>query len=276
MRRSTLFTPEISSIDALDANWHMVSAHKCGFFLCQAGWAKILLGSKVYHIKQHSLCVYTPNTLFQILERSHDLDGIIEVGSFEDYYQPISVINIKQRLFVRNEPCVTISPQEATRLEQLQSMVHNHGMCGDETTDSLCVALIQQLKYALCLEVLRLHFKNCSIMTLPQHSEDVILNKFIVAVYTHYMHNRTVQFYAKLQHLSPYYFSTIIKRRSGRSALQWITSITMTIAKQLLNCSNKSIKEIAEILNFPDQSTFGRFFKHHAGCSPMAYRTNTP
>lgn len=34
-----------------------------------------------------------------------------------------------------------------------------------------------------------------------------------------------------------------------------------------------SIKEIADRMGFPDQSTFGRYFRHREGCSPSEYRS---
>ena len=33
-----------------------------------------------------------------------------------------------------------------------------------------------------------------------------------------------------------------------------------------------SVKEIAATLNFPEPSTFGRYFKHYMGCTPGEYR----
>lgn len=57
--------------------------------------------------------------------------------------------------------------------------------------------------------------------------EDNILNHFIVSVYEHCHAERTVQYYADEQHLSLYYFSSIIKERSGKGALQWIENFTM-------------------------------------------------
>jgi len=33
-----------------------------------------------------------------------------------------------------------------------------------------------------------------------------------------------------------------------------------------------NIKEIAEALNFPNQSFLGKFFKEHVGMSPSEYR----
>lgn len=76
----------------------------------------------------------------------------------------------------------------------------------------------------------------------------------------------------RLHELSPYYFSSIIREKSGKSALQWIGNITMIFSRQYLKCSDMSIKEIADCLNFPDQSSFARYFKHHEGCSPMEFR----
>ena len=40
----------------------------------------------------------------------------------------------------------------------------------------------------------------------------------------------------------------------------------------LLKNSTKSIKEITDELNFPNQSFLGKFFKEHMGVSPSDYR----
>lgn len=128
------------------------------------------------------------------------------------------------------------------------------------------------LRYALCLKVLEAYFGNKPVEAMPQNKEDAILNRFLVSVYENCHRQRTVQYYADEQHLSPYYFSSIIRERSGRSALQWIGNVTMTFSRQYLECSEMSIKEIADRLNFPDQSSFGRYFKQHEGCSPSEFR----
>lgn len=36
--------------------------------------------------------------------------------------------------------------------------------------------------------------------------------------------------------------------------------------------SDLTLKEISDRLNFPDQSSFGRFFKSNTGQSPRTYR----
>ncbi|KAB5217038.1 helix-turn-helix domain-containing protein, partial [Bacteroides ovatus] len=43
-------------------------------------------------------------------------------------------------------------------------------------------------------------------------------------------------------------------------------------AKALLNSSSMNIQEIADRLNFANQSFFGKYFKHYTGMSPKEYR----
>ena len=48
--------------------------------------------------------------------------------------------------------------------------------------------------------------------------------------------------------------------------------MTIIDAKLLLAQSDKSIKEVAAELHFPEQFTFRKFFKTHVGLSPKDYR----
>lgn len=260
----------------------MVSVHKYGFFLCRGGSARILLGSDTYRISRNHLCIYAPNTFFQILERSPDLTGILEEDDVEAYYPVLSRIDIRKRMLVRSSPCVEISEMQADGMTRLYNMVRENersaaarenqpGMHGD-FTEMVNADCMRHLRYALCLKVLEAYFSNTPVEAMPQTKEDAILNRFLVSVYENCHRQRTVQYYAAEQNLSPYYFSSIIRARSGKSALQWICSVTMTFSRQYLECSEMSIKEIADRLNFPDQSSFGRYFRHHEGCSPSEYR----
>lgn len=268
-------------IDELHANHYRVSAHKYGFFLCRRGTARILLGSKTYLISCNHLCIYTPNTFFQILEKSDDLHGILQEDSVDAYYPAVSSINIKKRLSMRENPIVTVSPVQADRIAVLSDTLDRDltrrdadpekGLVGDIHENYLCY-----LRYALCLTVCEAYFSNNPVAAIPQDREDIIFNKFLISVFEHCPRERTVKYYAAEQHLSPYYFSSIIRSRSGKSALQWIENITMTYARRHLSDSSASIKEIAERLGFPDQSTFGRYFRKRQGCSPTEYRGSLP
>lgn len=271
------FRTKPSGIDELDANYHKVSAHKYGFFLCTKGNALILLGNKTYFIAENHLCIYTPNTFFRILEKSEDLAGILQEDSVDVYYPAVSSINIKKRLLMREKPIVIVSPSEAETIIRLSDTLDRSLMVPERKyegsmTDSIHENYLTYLRYALCLNICETYFRNNPVMARPQDREDIIFNRFLISVYENCHRERTVRYYAGQQHLSPYYFSTIIRNKSGKSAMQWIEDVTMTFARQYLNDSDISIKEIAEKLCFPDQSTFGRDFKYREGCSPSKYR----
>ena len=94
----------------------------------------------------------------------------------------------------------------------------------------------------------------------------------MITLFQYYHQEHDVTFYADKQCLSPRYFSAVIKEKSGNSALQWIIQMVITEAKQLLENTDLSIKEIAAKLNFPTQSFFGKYFKQYVGISPKEYR----
>ena len=252
----------ILNIDDLLANEQTVSVHKYGFYLCLEGTARILLGKNVYRLIRGCLCIYTPNTMFHVLERSDDLRGILGEYGVDTFFPIVSSIDIRKRLQIRREPCVEISDDQAERIVQLIDVMNgeNSEQCA------------RYLRYAVCVKIMETYFSNTPMPAMEQDREDRLMNRFLVSLYENYHRHRTVQFYADEQHLSPYYFSSIIKRKSGMSVMQWIERVTMTFAQQYLGNSDLSVKQISELLNFPDQSTFGRYFKQREGCSPSEYR----
>ena len=201
----------------------------------------------------------------------------MQQDSVDAYYPAVSSINIKKRLLMRENPVVKISQDDVLNITALSNSVNEalelpEDKRNNELLGSIHDKYLVYLRYALCLSVCEAYFSSNPVSAVPQNREDTVFNSFLVSVYEHCHQERTVQYYAGEQHLSPYYFSTIIRAKSGKSALQWIENITMTFARQYLHDSAMSIKEIAERLSFPDQSTFGRYFKHREGCSPSEYR----
>lgn len=64
----------------------------------------------------------------------------------------------------------------------------------------------------------------------------------------------------------------VCKQHSGKTALQWIEEYTLADIDYYLRSTDRSIKEVANILGFPNASFFGKFVKEHFGISPMSYR----
>lgn len=101
--------------------------------------------------------------------------------------------------------------------------------------------------------------------------EDLMI-RFLDLLNENFKSERSVQFYADVLCITSGYLSKVLKEVSGKTANQLIDEAVILEAKLLLNNPILSISEIAENLQFSDQSFFGKFFKKHTGLSPTAFR----
>ena len=100
------------------------------------------------------------------------------------------------------------------------------------------------------------------------------MQTFLRLVRANYRSQRAIAFYADKMFISPKYLSLIIKEATGRSAAEWIDSYVLQEAKNLLRYSGKNVQQIAYELNFTNQSSFGKYFKHLTGMSPTRFQNN--
>lgn len=102
--------------------------------------------------------------------------------------------------------------------------------------------------------------------------KDEIMENFIYLTTLHYKSQRGLKFYAKEMSLSPQHLSYIIKKKTGITVTDFIARLIITDAQSKLRSTKTGIQEIAFSLNFPDVSTFGKYFKRYTGDSPKQYR----
>ena len=96
----------------------------------------------------------------------------------------------------------------------------------------------------------------------------IIIPKFIKMVEQTFRHERRVAWFAKELNITPKYLSETVKSVSNRTPNEWIDYYAILELRVQLKNTIKSIKEISDELNFPNQSFMGKFFKDHVGMSP--------
>lgn len=72
--------------------------------------------------------------------------------------------------------------------------------------------------------------------------------------------------------LHPVYLSRMFKEKLGKTLIEYITSVRMTKAKELLSGTSYSVKEIASKTGYTSVQSFSRAFKNHEGVPPGSYR----
>ncbi|OXA90066.1 helix-turn-helix domain-containing protein [Flavobacterium hercynium] len=81
-----------------------------------------------------------------------------------------------------------------------------------------------------------------------------------------------VGYFANLLNLSPNYFGDLIKKETGKSAQEHIQLKLISLAKERIFDTTKSISQIAFELGFKYPQHFNRMFKKNTGYTPVEYR----
>lgn len=113
----------------------------------------------------------------------------------------------------------------------------------------------------------------------PSHQTDMsrsdgIMKDFSELLIQHINKENSVEFYAGKLCISKQYLSLIVKEKTRVTVGTIIAAMRIETAARLLRNPEMTIQQIAEELSFADQSSFGKFFKKHAGVSPLKYRQN--
>lgn len=132
----------------------------------------------------------------------------------------------------------------------------------------LVTTLIKVLIYDTCNTI----YAKQEVEKVNGTRAETIFAEFIRLVEKHFRRERRVSSYAAKLCLTPKYLSETVKAVSQRSPSEWIEYYVMMEIRVLLKNSRMSIKEIADALNFPNQSFLGKYFKEHYGMSPTQYR----
>ena len=99
-----------------------------------------------------------------------------------------------------------------------------------------------------------------------------IVKELVRVIVQHYKTERNVSFYAEKLHLSPQHLSTTVKKVTGKTLTDILSSFIIRDAQAKLRSTDMTVQEIAYSLNFSDISFFGKYFKRYTGMSPKQYR----
>ena len=88
--------------------------------------------------------------------------------------------------------------------------------------------------------------------------------------------NPTVSQLARLVHLSPSRFEHIFRTETNVSLVQYVKSLKLRKARDLLETTFLNVKEIMAIVGVNDLSHFVRDFKKVFGVTPSEYRKSKP
>lgn len=251
--------------------------NKGGFVLCCDGCAEVVINEQNFRLTRGGVFVVTPLVQVYSIAPSADFRAISFISDLKVFYPIFKLIaDTGIPLKVREFPCWQLSDdemsyvalQDARICQKLRRL--GEDVSADERT--LLTHQVHLIRHETMLEVVGNHIRNYPAQVDSVGNQEVIAYRFILALHESYSRERRVSWYASQANLSPGHFTTLIKAATGRTPSEWIATVTTTYAKLLLEQRDKSIKQIAEELNFPEQFTFRKYFKQYVGVSPKEFR----
>jgi AraC family transcriptional regulator, transcriptional activator of pobA len=103
--------------------------------------------------------------------------------------------------------------------------------------------------------------------------EDLVI-RFANLVSNHFREERSVKYYADTLNVTAKYLTETVKEINGKSAGEIIDDFVILESKLLLERPETTIAQVANLLNFSDQSFFGKYFKRATGISPKEFKTS--
>lgn len=107
---------------------------------------------------------------------------------------------------------------------------------------------------------------------VEEESRETDIQDILQYIYAHYEENLTLSTLASEFFFSSVYMSCYIKRYTGHTFLEILTSVRMYHAARLLKETKLKNREIGMRIGIPDERYFGQVFKKAYGTTPYEYR----
>lgn len=243
--------------------------------LCLKGNIEVEVNLTEYTISPNTLMVVGHDSIFQVKTVDYaNLDAYVLVIS-PSFLRDINIdTSVLQTIkFTPNVvPIINLTDKELDLTTKYLDLIHSN------TSDNQEPIYVKNISRCI-LAALVYQFmqfgkdRSPNRASAPSQSRRTnYVKQFIRLVHENYRKERSVAFYAEQLYISPKYLSMLVKEASGKSAAEWIDEYVILEAKNLLRFSGLNVQQVAFTLNFSNQSSFGKYFKHLTGMSPTEFQ----
>ncbi len=252
------------------------------WLLCFGGRIDLEVNLQPATLRENSVLVTNPKSFIEV--KDVDWNGFdcymlfISRNFIRDVNFDLNILGSIPKLSSgqRIEPLQNIGRDEAVLLKEYFNILNSNTKNNDSNlTKNYSKSIARCMIAALTYQLIQIVSRRLPALEEEQRSRFRRSNyvpDFIELVHEYHRSQRSVAFYAEKLFISPKYLSLLIKEATGRSAAEIIDEYVILEAKNLLRFSGKNIQQISYDLNFPNQSSFGKYFKHLVGMSPSEYQ----
>lgn len=222
-------------------------------------------------ISMDSMFFFTPRMVISFRDASEDLvvEGVCFSPAYFDSMSSHAAVYGKMISFLgENSMPVFTKDRDASGYFSAMTALYRSIRPSSVQRDAL---LLHLSNFILLQASESLHSSESSENEKVSHKLE-IYRSFRKLLTENYAKEHYIAFYAGKLNITTTYLSRIVRSISGRTVNGHIADLLFTEARRLLDCTDYPIKQIADLLGFADQASFGKFFKEQTGISPKAYR----
>ena len=248
-------------------------------FFCTEGRAQFEYDGTVVRVQKNDMFLYMAHSTACNFLTSSDFNcrqiwfSRSELWNIEIY----NLISVSDMTLLKLYPVVHLTDDEIklcdTYFQLLCSRIKS-------SASVLAPYIVRSLLGTMMLELLSIMRLNSERMVEEVRLEELnpslhkkrIIDNFMRLVEQSDGRIRRVDDFATQLNVTPKYLSTILKEVMNRRPSTYIQLYTLKAIEHRLRFTDMTMQEIANDLNFPNPSFFGKYCKEHLGMTPLEYR----
>ena len=248
------------------------------FFICTEGRAQFEYDGAVVQIKKNDLFLYMVHSVACNFMASSDFNcRQIWFSRSELWNITYKTTSMSDMALLKQHPVVHLTNEEAKLLDTYFGLLCDRMKTA---TFELAPDIVRSLFGTMLLEIISVMRRNAEQGIEQVQQEEInsslhkkrIIDNFMRLVEESDGRIRRVDEYANQLNVTPKYLSTILKEVMNRRPSNYIQLYTLKAIERRQRFTDMTMQEIANDLNFPNPSFFGKYCKEHLGMTPLEYR----
>lgn len=246
--------------------------------LCIKGESVFLMDATERKISSGETLIIDSEFFIQTENCSSDFEAVAMVCTKFFLFPPTLHQEIDMHFFLLQHPILKVSAEKALQLQGIFEIIHEKQYAETQMNTfynrTLSKNISWHLSKAFCFEMFEQYRNQLPFgrFGIKVSNKESIVMRFLYLLRDKIVTERNISFYAQALDITPQYLATVLKSITGLSTNQWMHMIIIEKAKHMLLTENMNINQVAQALNYPDQSTFGKMFKAETGMSPIRFK----
>ena len=265
-------TAFFTQIQYSDTARNVVKSEYNMLLYCSSGSAVVEINYKKHNITPRTTINLTYQDILMRMYVSTDFKGYCIACNPKLMIAELNKLDFNFISALKRNAVINWREQDAAYIESLFKTVEQCELLNDkELTKG---TILNQ--YACFLNLLKSHFQRNNMMdeneSEANSSKKEYFYSFMRELFNHHRQSREVHFYAEKLNISTNYLNEISQSVCEHSAKEIIDYYISSQLKFELNNTNKSMQELTEEYNFPNQSYLSRYYRRIMSESPSDTR----